>query len=111
MHQSVQFWVPEGVPQELQVALSIPGHPPKTTQEARDKLEFHLGRLAKELDENVGQGSACQFAYQVVPDQLLFLESETASPELVIQILMESDFFSLPLLEHVRGTQDKTLQT
>ncbi|MFC1797013.1 hypothetical protein ACFL1V_07960 [Pseudomonadota bacterium] len=113
MNESVQYWIPEGVPESLQVALSVPGNPPKTVGDHRARLEFHLQTLAKQEEEEQGKGWAFRQAYEVVKDQLLYLEGETASPELVVQILMDSDLMTnvyLPKESLGPGIKDSELQ-
>ena len=56
MNTSQKYWIPKGLPEELQVALSIPGKPPKTRAEHRNRLWALLETLAEELDELNGQG-------------------------------------------------------
>ena len=113
MNESVQYWIPEGVPESLQIALSIPGNPPKTPGDHQARLESYLLTQAKELEEMEGDGEAFRQAYEVVKDQLLFLEGETASPELVVQILMDSDLMTnvyLPKESLGLGIKDPELQ-
>ncbi len=56
MNESVQYWIPRGLPDYLQVALSIPGKPPKTLEQHRNRLEALLMTLAEEAEENLGAG-------------------------------------------------------
>jgi hypothetical protein len=90
MNELVQYWIPRDLPEHLQVALSIPGKPPKTLEQHRNRLEALLMTLAEEAEENLGAGELAQWVYQIVPDQTLYLENP-ADPQVIIQILMESD--------------------
>jgi hypothetical protein len=90
MNESVQYWIPRGMPDYLQVALSIPGKPPKTLTEHRNRLEALFMTLAEEAEENLGAGELAGQVYEIVPDQTLYLENP-ADPQVIIQILMESD--------------------
>jgi hypothetical protein len=90
MNESVQYWIPRGLPDYLQVALSLPGKPPKTLTEHRNRLEALFMTLAEEAEENLGAGELAQWVYQIVPDQTLYLENPS-DPQVIIQILMESD--------------------
>ena len=113
MNKSVQYWIPRGLPEHLQVALSIPGEPPKTVREHRNRFEGLLIRLGEETDEQLWKGAAAQEAYDVIPDQALYLEGENASPNTVVQILMQSDFFTnsyLPANCLGPGVADEDLQ-
>ncbi|MFC1795893.1 hypothetical protein ACFL1V_02200 [Pseudomonadota bacterium] len=113
MNEAVQYWIPRGVPESLQIALSVPGNPPRTTGNHQARLESHLLTLAKEAEDMESRGEAFRQAYEVVKDQLLYLEGETASPELVIQILMASDLMTnvyLPQESLGPGIKDSELQ-
>ncbi len=90
MNESVQYWIPRGLPEHLQVALSLPGKPPKTLAQHRNRLEALLMTLAEEAEENLGAGELAQWVYQIVPDQTLYLENPS-DPQEIVQILMESD--------------------
>ncbi|MFC1796064.1 hypothetical protein ACFL1V_03105 [Pseudomonadota bacterium] len=101
------------MPESLQIALSVPGNPPKTTGNHQARLESYLLTQAKELEEMEGDGEAFRHAYEVVKDQLLYLEGETASSEMVIQILMASDLMTnvyLPKESLGPGVKDSELQ-
>ena len=95
MNESVQYWIPRGLPEHLQVGLSIPGKPPKTLTEHRNRLEALLITLAQEAEENLGDGELAGQVYGIVPDQTLYLENPT-DPQEIVLILMESD--------HLTGT-------
>ena len=90
MNESVQYWIPRGMPEHLQVGLSIPGKPPKTLTEHRNRLEALLITLAQEAEENLGDGELAGQVYGIVPDQTLYLENPT-DPQEIVLILMESD--------------------
>lgn len=91
MNSPQQYWIPKGLPERLQVALSIPDDAPKTTSEHRIRLWLLIETLAEEVDENSGQGAAARAAYEIVPDQALYLEGENVPPHTVVHILMQSD--------------------
>jgi hypothetical protein len=95
MNESVQYWIPRGLPDYLQVALSIPGKPPKTLTEHRNRLEALFMTLAEEAEENLGAGELAGQVYGIVPDQTLYLENPS-DPQEIVLILMESD--------HLTGT-------
>jgi hypothetical protein len=90
MNESVQYWIPKGLPEHLQVGLSIPGKPPKTLTEHRDRLEALFMTLAEEAEENVGPGELAGQVYGIVPDQTLYMENPT-DPQEIVLILLESD--------------------
>jgi hypothetical protein len=90
MNTSQKYWIPKGLPEHLQVGLSIPGKPPKTLEQHRNRLEALLITLAEEAEENLGAGELAQWVYQIVPDQTLYVENPS-DPQEIIQILMESD--------------------
>jgi hypothetical protein len=90
MNESVQYWIPRGLPDYLQVALSLPGKPPKTLTEHRNRLEALFMTLAEEAEENLGAGELAQQVYGIVPDQTLYLENPS-DPQEIVLILMESD--------------------
>jgi hypothetical protein len=93
MNTPQKYWIPRSLPEHLQVALFIPGKPPKTVAEHRNRLEALLMTLADQAEENIGPGELAEHAYQMVPDQALYLETNAPS-ETVVQILMESDFLT-----------------
>jgi hypothetical protein len=112
MSKSRQYWIPRGLPEELQVALSIPGPPPKTLGDHRNRLEALLETLAEELEEQVGAGAAARDAYAVIPDENLYL-SMSAPPYQVVAMLMESDLMAnvyLPEKALGPGVRDPELQ-
>jgi hypothetical protein len=112
MSESVQYWIPRGMPEHLQVGLSIPGRPPKTLTEHRNRLEALLITLAEEADENLGAGELAQWVYQIVPDQTLYLENPS-DPQEIVLILMESDHLTgtyLPEENLGRGIKSPDLQ-
>ena len=90
MNTSQKYWIPRDLPEHLQVALSIPGKPPKTLTEHRNRLEALLMTLAEEAEENLGAGELAGQVYEIVPDQTLYLENPT-DPQEIVLILMESD--------------------
>ena len=112
MNESIRYWIPRGLPEYLQVALSIPGEPPKTVGEHRNRLEALFMTLAEEAEDGVGPGELAEEVYQFVPDQALYLETN-APPETVVQILMESDFLTrtyLPASSLGPGIKSPALQ-
>lgn len=113
MAASQKYWIPSGIPRHLQVALSIPGSAPKTLSEHRNRLWTLLENLAEEVDENNGRGASARAAYEFVPDQALYLEGENATPETVVQILMQSDFLTSVFLPEEclgQGFDDEEIQ-
>jgi hypothetical protein len=112
MNESVQYWIPRGLPEHLQVALSIPGKPPKTLAQHRNRLEALFMTLAEQAEENIGPGELAQQVYQFVPDQTLYLENPS-DPQEIVQILMESDHLTrtyLPESSLGQGIKSPTLQ-
>ena len=112
MNESVQYWIPRGLPDYLQVALSIPGKPPKTLTEHRNRLEALFMTLAEEAEENLGAGELAGQVYEIVPDQTLYLENPT-DPQEIVGILMESDHLTsvfLPESSLGPGIKSPTLQ-
>jgi hypothetical protein len=112
MNESVQYWIPRGLPEHLQVALSIPGNPPKTVGDHRNRLEALYMTLAEQAEENIGPGELAQQVYGIVPDQTLYLENPT-DPQEIVQILMESDHLTrvfLPESSLGPGIQSPALQ-
>ena len=112
MSESDSFWIPSGIPAELQVALSIPGDPPKTVGEHRGRLEAYLVTLAEEVEEDAGRGIASEDAYAVIPDQTLYLEMPVG-PHTLVQILLASDLMpslSIPESSLGPGVDDPELQ-
>jgi hypothetical protein len=112
MNESVQYWIPRGLPESLQVALSIPGKASKTVGDHRNRLEALLMTLAEEAEENLGAGELAQWVYQFVPDQTLYLENPT-DPQEIVQILMESDHLTrvfLPASSLGPGIKSSVLQ-
>lgn len=82
------------MPESLHVALSIPCNPPKTTADHRVRLEFYLLQQAKELEESEGRGEAFGQTYEVVKDQLLYLEGESAR-------IRQDEYISVPPSTHL----------
>jgi len=112
MNESVQYWIPRGLPDYLQVALSIPGKPPKTLTEHRNRLEALFMTLAEEAEENLGAGELAGQVYGIVPDQTLYLENPS-DPQDIVLILMESDHLTgtyLPEENLGPGVDDEDLQ-
>ena len=112
MNESVQYWIPRGLPEHLQVALSIPGRPPKTLTEHRNRLEALFITLAEEAEEGVGAGELAGQVYGIVPDQTLYLENPS-DPQVIVQILMESDHLTRTYLPEENlgpGIKSPTLQ-
>jgi hypothetical protein len=112
MNESVQYWIPEGMPEHLQVALSLPGKPPKTLTEHRNRLEALFMTLAEEAEENLGAGELAGQVYEIVPDQTLYLENPS-DPQEIVLILMESDHLTRTYLPEENlgpGIKSPTLQ-
>jgi hypothetical protein len=111
MNTSQGYWIPGGLPEGKQVALSIPGAPPKTRREHRNRLEGLLVKLAEEVDEDVGPGAAAEEAYSVIPEQLLYLDRPSAHE--TVTILLQSDLMPslfLPEGSLGPGVEDPELQ-
>lgn len=112
MNTSQKYWIPRGLPEHLQVGLSIPGRPPKTLTEHRNRLEALLMTLAEEADENLGAGILAEWVYGIVPDQTLYLENPS-DPQEIVLILMESDHLARAYLPEENlgpGIKSPTLQ-
>ena len=112
MSESVQYWIPRGMPEHLQVGLSIPGRPPKTLTEHRNRLEALFITLAHEAEENLGAGELAGQVYGIVPDQTLYLENPS-DPQEIVLILMESDHLARAYLPEENlglGIDDEDLQ-
>jgi len=88
---SQQFWVPRNLPGEMQIALSIPGSPPKTTGEHRRRLEAYLARLVEQLDNETERGYAAAVAFAVTMDPAFQISPSQATPGTVASLLMETD--------------------
>ena len=111
MNAQQMYWIPKGVSIRQQIAMSIPGPQPVNPVEHEHSLEAVLLKLAKELEEQQGPGSAYRVASQIVPDSNLFLTGEGIELEELVWILMESDQLQTAALRLISwGFQDKMLQ-
>jgi len=109
MSASDSFWIPSGIPAELQVAASIPGTPPETVGEHRRRLEAYLAQLVRELDENVEPGYAAAVAFEVTMDPAFQLPPNQATPGTVAALLMQTDgLMSRMVYEENLGPGDKS---
>jgi hypothetical protein len=91
MSPPATFWIPPGIPERLQLALSIPGSPPKTRQEHWDRLEFHLVRLAEEFEEYASRRDLLDTVYSIFPDTNISLLPSDCTPSVLFYALMQSD--------------------
>lgn len=106
-----KYWVPKGIPEHLQIALSIPGEQPKTPMEHSGRLEGLLARLAREHEEECGEGSVLQAALGIAPDANLRYADSDIKPNIVVELLMESDHLQLGWVHQIEsGSYDRALQ-
>jgi len=111
MNTPTKFWVPRGVPDHLQVALSIPGDPPANPSEHMGRLESLLAELAKELEEWTEPGGALRAAQDFVPDTNLMYQPDDISFDTLAYVLMNSDQLqTAAILEADGGDYDEDLQ-
>lgn len=107
-----EYWIPSGVPDHLQIALSIPGEQPKTPMEHSGRLEGLLARLAREHEEECGEGSVLETALDYAPDANLRYADSDVGPDAVITMLMESDHLQLGWVHQIKsGSHDEGLQS
>jgi len=106
-----EYWVPMGIPEYLQIALSIVGDKPKTPIEHSNRLEGLLTRLAREYEEDCGEGSVLQTALEIAPDANLMYADSDMKPDTVVELLMVSDHLQLGWMHQIEmGSQDEELQ-
>jgi len=111
MNTPTKFWIPKGVPDHLQVALSIPGEPPDSPSEHMSRLESLLADLAKELEEWSEPGYALRAAQETVPDSNLMYQPDDISADTLAYVLMESDQLqTAAILEADGGDYDEDYQ-
>jgi hypothetical protein len=104
MNETRRFWIPHGVPEHLQIALSIPGDPPKTVYEHWDRREMYLADLAEEAEANLNRRQIFETVYSIVPDSNIFLLSLDHTPADFMYALMQPD-----LVCGSRFTEDENL--
>lgn len=111
MNKLTKYWVPDGIPEYLQIALSIPGEQPESPQDHYYRLQGLLSRLAHEWEEDCGRGSVLEAALGYAPDSNLSLADADTGPNEVMAMLMESDHLQLGLVHLIEsGSHDEDLQ-
>jgi hypothetical protein len=106
-----KYWVPKGIPEHLQIALSIRGERPKTPMDHMNRLRGLLTRLAHEWEEDCGEGSALEIALEYAPDANLRYADSNVGPDAVMAMLMVSDHLQLGWVHHIEtGSHDEKLQ-
>jgi hypothetical protein len=94
MNAERTFWIPATAPEQLQIALSVPGGPPKSAREHWDRLEFHLIRLAEELEESNDRQLLFETVYSLVPDYSIALLPANCPIADLMYAVMQSDLVS-----------------
>jgi hypothetical protein len=106
-----RYWIPGGIPEHLQIALSIPGEKPESPMAHSGRLEGLLARLAREHEEEYGEGSVLQAALGIAPDANLRYADSDMEPDAVVDLLMVSDHLQLGWVHQIEtGNRDQELQ-
>lgn len=75
------------------------------------RLEGLLARLAREHEEENGEGSVLQAALGIAPDANLRYADSDMKPNIVVELLMESDYLQLGRIHQIEtGSYDEELQ-
>lgn len=106
------YWIPNGIPEHLRIALSIPGEKPESPMNHSGRLEGLLARLAREHEEECGEGSVLEAALDYAPDANLRYADSDVGPDAVMAMLMVSDHLQLGWVHQIEsGSHDEGLQS
>jgi hypothetical protein len=90
MNMATQYWIPSDMPESLRVALAIRGNPPRTLLEHRARVEDRMEQLARQLEEEEGQGAAYRELVRQMPSLTMDLQETMPLSELV-ELMLESE--------------------
>jgi len=79
--------------------------------EHSNRLEGLLRRLAREYEEECGEGSVLRTALEIAPDANLMYADSDMKPDTVVELLMVSDHLQLGWMHQIEmGSHDEELQ-